>query len=49
MTTAAVIYLPETPITGNKFQTEKTTYKAAKHAVNAMFRVDINPKFIFKP
>jgi hypothetical protein len=40
ITTAAVMNLPGTPITGNRFQTEKTTYNAAKQAVNAMFSAD---------
>jgi hypothetical protein len=34
---AALINLPSTPITGNTFQTEKTTYRAAKQDVRAIF------------
>lgn len=40
ITTAALIHLSSVPMTGNRFQREKTTYRAAKHAVKAIFLVD---------
>ena len=46
VTTAALINVPwGAPTTGNSFQTEKTTYIAAKEAVKAMFLVDGNCDF----
>jgi hypothetical protein len=38
--TAALINLSPVPITGNIFQTEKTTYRAAKQDVSAIFLAD---------
>jgi hypothetical protein len=40
VTTAALMNLPSAPMTGNRFQIEKTTYMAAKQAVKAIFLVD---------
>jgi hypothetical protein len=40
VTTAALMNLFSVPMTGNRFQTEKTTYRAAKQAVRAAFLVE---------
>jgi len=40
VTTAAVMNLPWAPTTGKRVHVEKITYRAAKHAVNAMFLDD---------
>lgn len=37
---AALMNLPPAPITGNTFQTEKTTYRAAKQDIRAIFLAD---------
>lgn len=39
---AALINLPSAPMTGNRFHIEKTTYRAAKQAIRAIFLVDEN-------
>jgi len=44
--TAALIDVPRgSPTTGKSFQTEKTTYTAAKQAVKAVFLADENCDF----
>jgi len=42
---AALMNFPSAPMTGNKFQTEKTTYNAAKQVVRAIMRVDTTCDF----
>lgn len=42
---AAVMNLRSAPMTGNRFQTEKTTYRAAKQAIRAIFLADENCDF----